>query len=119
MEKAQLIKNGYDGIIVDEFGEGYNEYIVLKPENVKSATDNVGTFDKSNPDIRYSSGDLNEVIRENEKLKKENEKLKELKDHYKGQMLRTPNLYSPSGINIKKIINRVAIGYTGDKKVLT
>lgn len=59
-----LIKNGYDGIIVDEFGEGYNEYIVLKPENVKSATDNVGTFDRDNNDIRYSQGDLSEVIKD-------------------------------------------------------
>lgn len=68
---------------------------------------------------KNSDGNLSEVMSENKRLRKENEKLKELKDHYKGQMLRTPNLYSPSGINIKKIINRVAIGYTGDKKVLT
>ncbi len=68
---------------------------------------------------KNSDGNLSEVMSENKRLRKENEKLKELKDHYKGQMLRTPNLYSPSGINIKKIINRVANGYTGDKKVLT
>ena len=68
---------------------------------------------------KNSDGNLSEVMSENKRLRKENEKLKELKDHYKGQMLRTPNLYSPSSINIKKIINRVAIGYTGDKKVLT
>lgn len=68
---------------------------------------------------KNSDGNLSEVMSENKRLRKENEKLKELKDHYKGQMLRTPNLYSPSGINIKKIINRVAIGYTGDKKALT
>ncbi len=114
-----LSEQGYDGIIDNEMGEGYYEYIVLKAENIKSSTDNIGTFDRGNNDIRYSQGDLSEVVKENKSLRKENEKLKELKDHYKGQMLRTPNLYSPSGINIKKIINRVAIGYTGDKKVLT
>ena len=29
-------------------------YVVFKPEQIKSATDNIGTFDGSNPDIRYS-----------------------------------------------------------------
>ncbi|MEE0866706.1 MAG: hypothetical protein UIL37_00170, partial [Clostridia bacterium] len=48
-----LVGKGYDGIIVDELGEGYNEYIVFKPEQIKSATDNIGTFDGNNPDIRY------------------------------------------------------------------
>lgn len=82
--------------------------------NISQTNSNVNTNTQKNSD-----GDLSEVMSENKRLRKENEKLKELKDHYKGQMLRTPNLYSPSGINIKKIINRVAIGYTGDKKVLT
>lgn len=103
----------YDGIISN------TETVVFSSNQIKSATDNIGTFDRGNNDIRYSQGDLSEVMSENKRLRKENEKLKELKDHYKGQMLRTPNLYSPSGINIKKIINRVAIGYTGDKKALT
>ena len=34
---------------------GYSYYAVFDQKNVKSATDNIGTFDKSNPDIRYSS----------------------------------------------------------------
>lgn len=54
-----LEKQGYDGVIIqtDEgsFGRSTDAYIALHPEQVKSATDNVGTFDKSNPDIRYSS----------------------------------------------------------------
>ena len=29
-------------------------YVVFSPEQIKSATDNVGTFDRANPDIRYS-----------------------------------------------------------------
>ena len=29
-------------------------YVVFSPEQIKSATDNVGTFDPANPDIRYS-----------------------------------------------------------------
>lgn len=48
-----LISQGYDGVIVDDMGEGYKEYIVFKPTQIKSATDNIGTFDRRNPDIRY------------------------------------------------------------------
>lgn len=47
--KEQAIKDGFDGIISSE---GY--YIAFYPNQIKSATDNVGTFDPSNPDIRYS-----------------------------------------------------------------
>lgn len=44
-----LIKQGYDG--VNNSGE---EFIAFYPEQIKSATDNIGTFDIDNPDIRYS-----------------------------------------------------------------
>ena len=54
-----LEANGYDGVIIlydkGSFGRSTDTYIALHPEQVKSATDNIGTFDKSNPDIRYSS----------------------------------------------------------------
>ena len=44
-------RNGdYDGII----DEKYNTYYVESPTQIKSATDNIGTFDGANPDIRYS-----------------------------------------------------------------
>ena len=33
--------------------ENVDTYIVFEPTQIKSATDNVGTFDSSNPDIRY------------------------------------------------------------------
>ena len=39
---------GYDGFIKD------NVYIVFNPTQIKSATDNIGTFDGANSDIRYS-----------------------------------------------------------------
>ena len=43
------IDAGYDGIyLLDK-----DEWIAFKPEQVKSATDNQGTFDAENPDIRY------------------------------------------------------------------
>ena len=41
----------FDGIIVP------TETVVFRPEQIKSATGNIGTFDKSDPDIRYSVDD--------------------------------------------------------------
>lgn len=52
---------GYDGIT--HIGGGRNNkndatrhrvFIAFDPEQIKSATDNIGTFDRNNPDIRYS-----------------------------------------------------------------
>ena len=60
-------KSGYDGIILDYDGHRYvdgkrenvHTYIVFKNTQVKSATDNIGTFDSSNPDIRFSRAENN------------------------------------------------------------
>lgn len=53
-----LKANGYDGVIlkndVGSFGRTTEAYIVLDNTQVKSATDNIGTFDRTKPDIRYS-----------------------------------------------------------------
>lgn len=53
VEAAELFnkvnKTTYDGIIVP------TETVVFRPEQIKSATDNIGTFDGGNPDIRYST----------------------------------------------------------------
>lgn len=54
--------SGYDGIMLDYDGHRYvngvredvKTYIVFAPNQIKSATDNVGTFDPENPDIRFS-----------------------------------------------------------------
>lgn len=42
-------KTNYDGVITP------TEVVVYKPTQIKSATDNIGTFDKENPDIRFST----------------------------------------------------------------
>lgn len=65
-----LVSQGYDGVIVDEFGEGDYEYIVLKDVNIKSATDNIGTFDGDNANTKMSK-DLSgeEVIRSDDEIK--------------------------------------------------
>lgn len=43
---------GYDGIAYNTDNTDY--YVAFTPEQIKSATDNIGTFDKDNKDIRYS-----------------------------------------------------------------
>ena len=47
-----LIEQGYDGFIRDYDGE-LDEINAFFPTQIKSADENVGTFDGSNPDIRY------------------------------------------------------------------
>lgn len=50
--REYLISLGYDGV-----NNGDEEIIAFYPEQIKSATDNIGTFDGENPDIRYSTRD--------------------------------------------------------------
>src|SRR5699024_4026013 len=47
-----LRRNGYDGIMARE-GDT-RTYAVFEPGQVKSAVANRGTFDRENPDIRFS-----------------------------------------------------------------
>lgn len=46
---------GYDGIVYENRWEGEGDsYIVFESSQLKSATDNIGLFDRNNPDIRYA-----------------------------------------------------------------
>lgn len=52
---------GYDGFVKDDV------FVVFNPTQIKSATDNIGTFDPENPDIRfsleeYSESDQNDIV---------------------------------------------------------
>ena len=47
-----LAAQGYDGVILK--APAGNVYMTIDNTQIKSATDNIGTFDGSNPDIRYS-----------------------------------------------------------------
>lgn len=49
-----LEMNGYDGIVLADEEFGGTSFVVLHPEQIKSATGNIGTFDGKNPDIRFS-----------------------------------------------------------------
>ena len=89
--EARIIREakngGYDGVIIeaDTTDELLKDtfYVVFSPNQIKSATDNIGTFDKANPDIRYSSRNSGEsrvdrLVRKNEELKAEAEYLKQV-----------------------------------------
>lgn len=73
-------QSGYDGIILDYDGHRYvngkredvKSYIVFDRTQIKSATDIVGTFDRNNPDIRYSR----ELNRDVSRLQAENRELR-------------------------------------------
>jgi propanediol dehydratase small subunit/type III secretory pathway component EscR len=50
-------RKGYDGLEMYMGGKVY-EYMVFEPTQIKSATENIGTFDAKNPDIRFSREEL-------------------------------------------------------------
>lgn len=47
-------KEGHDGIIVEAIDRRERNYVVFKPEQIKSAIGNRGTFDPDDPDITKS-----------------------------------------------------------------
>lgn len=52
-----LSGENYDGIIIENRNKSVDDsviYLLDNPTQIKSATDNIGTFDGKNPDIRYS-----------------------------------------------------------------
>ena len=61
--KAKLIEKGFDGVEIEWEGSG-TQYVALNPNQIKSATDNVGTFDTNNPDIRFSRNSTLEKLRD-------------------------------------------------------
>lgn len=69
-----LKSEGYDGVIFE------NQYIVFEPNQIKSATDNIGTFDSSTDKLKYSEDtmDYTDLVRENRELRKKYE-------YWKGQ----------------------------------
>ena len=83
---------GYDGIIWGNEKSSNKEYVVFDPTQIKSATDNVGTFSPENPDIRYSTRDLpaditvRDYLREMKPTSRMNETEKYLLKKYQEQL---------------------------------
>ena len=58
--KKEIEDAGYDGLIIkdtafDALYGGGNQYVAFEPTQIKSATDNVGTFNESNPSILFQT----------------------------------------------------------------
>lgn len=91
----------YDGVIFESIADSwaddadvgeYTVYYVRKPEQIKSATDNIGTFDRSNPDIRYSRKGQDAAMRRANRLARENARLKGQFKLTKGVKLRESDI---------------------------
>lgn len=80
----------YDGIILDDGTD--QMYIAFEPTQIKSATDNVGTFDRSNPDIRRSRKGQDAAMRRANRLARENARLKGQFKLTKGVKLRESDI---------------------------
>lgn len=77
----------YDGVVIRNVIDGGdtagNVYVVFNPQNIKSATQNVGTFSNATPDIRYSVEDdskfkTREIEKVNTKALESEKKLSQL-----------------------------------------
>lgn len=83
-----LSGDNYDGIIIESRNKSADDsiiYLLDNPNQIKSATDNIGTFDKGNPDIRYSQRtregtQVDRLAKQNEILGQEVKYLKQLVD---------------------------------------
>ena len=89
------------------------ETVVYKSEQIKSATDNIGTFDKGNPDIRYSKQITQQTEDNIEQLALENEALRELLDSAKDVEEELRNR-----LDAAKKMNRTTRGLIPDKTEL-
>jgi len=58
LRTEDIQQQGYDGVVL-RAPQG-DVYMVFENTQIKSATDNIGTFDGNNPDIRYSVDDAAE-----------------------------------------------------------
>ena len=122
LNRKTLEKQGYDGVIMNT--PSGTVYMVFENTQIKSATDNIGTFDGGNPDIRYKLAvDMDTDKAVQEMLEKENEKLREdvaqLKEMLKLQGKETHGLlFTQSSITAAARYLKKLSGAGGDTKVL-
>jgi hypothetical protein len=101
-----LEKEGYDGVIFDD-----EEYVAFYPTQIKSATDNIGTFDENNPDIRHSMVDIGDV--DLSALLEENNRLRRANAHLKEQFKLTQGK-KPNRNAVEKLCKKILREYSSD-----
>lgn len=62
--QQELRNRGYDGVVQHDTNGEVSIAVTFDSHQIKSATDNIGTFDGGNPDIRYSLADEAENVSE-------------------------------------------------------
>ena len=75
----KFLDGDYDGVIIENSDKNSDDsvlYVVDNSSQIKSATENIGTYDRNNPDIRYSTGEVlpeekARLLREEEERRKE------------------------------------------------
>ena len=90
-----LKKLEYDGI----YFKDSKMWVPFEPMQIKSATENIGTFDRQNPDVRYSRQGTRLSDAEAERLSAENEKLREQIENMHVQL----NQAEGKGLDLKSI----------------
>lgn len=113
--EARIIREakngGYDGVIIeaDTTDELLKDtfYVVFSPNQIKSATDNVGTFDRGNPDIRFS--DRNSQSRQVERLERKNAELKAEAEYLK-QVVKVQKSGNKAHILDRSSVNAIGKG---------
>lgn len=129
-----LEEKGFDGVIIREdkgsFGRTTDAYIALHPEQVKSVTDNVGTFDRDNPDIRFSSRNISrETMKANLDAYKAQRDVeakamkavyeaerKQMEQYHKRQMADLQESYSDERAEIEKEFIRLVKAYDAEQQ---
>lgn len=74
------LSGDYDGVIIENSDKSADDSILYAVDNstqIKSATDNIGTFDKNDPNIHHSLKGESKIMKDYARLKKINEQLKE------------------------------------------
>lgn len=101
---TRYLEGDYDGIIVENSDKASDDsaiYMVDNPNQIKSATDNIGTFERGEEDIRYSVDDeadtaadrereMEEMAQELEDERKRSKALESVNRRLREQMKVTP-----------------------------
>lgn len=121
LNSKSLEEQGYDGVIMNT--PSGTVFMVFNNTQIKSATDNIGTFDGGNPDIRYSIGSKTDGVVQT-LLEKENDALREdvarLKELLKLQGRETHGIrFTASSVEAAARMLKKNAGAKGDTKALT
>lgn len=103
---------GYDGVIEYKRDGSIGIAVTFDSNQIKSATDNIGTFDKNNPDIRYSR-ELETI----EELKQQNELLKKQVDYWHSQTAVTVGERGADKEEVKKLARQLRRDYGSQTEV--